>query len=664
MLVSFLTGFLFGVLFIGASFYFGIGAFCFFLFGLFFNKKKMVSFILAFLLSISLMLFIRRGGSEKQFETLGIVFKTSENYFLLWTPKGSFYCDVKERIPLFSLLKVSGGTKFLSFATYEGNFDFKSYLNHRNVFYEFKIQSSSFLFKPYPLIGMYQTWVLKYYSGESKYLASQFLFSSGMANLASFDSLRESGLIRMISGTGLHISFLLKVLQDHVFKKEKSKYKSVLTLFIPIFFWIISAFKFGLFRLVVKRVLLTRKEKVPFKSNFEVDCLTALILLFMWPNMVFDSAFYFPFLILFFNHVTKLYFQNLPKVKRLLLRPVFLFLLFLPLYLVTTGTIPFLSLFMNGIFLLPSCLLFLLSLCTLFFPLFALALSPLLNLYIGFLGKFTSIGNLSYGSFSFLFLIPYYFVLFLFFILHEYGIKRASISLTLLPTLLFLQPMDIFLPKSEVFFINVGQGDAALIRNKKLNILIDTGGLKQIDLAKECLIPFFKMERISKLDAVLITHEDFDHSGALENLKKSFPIEKVLFGPSLARNSFYIGDMFFEDLNEHSSSKSSNDNSGVFYFQIKEKSFLMMGDVSSTIEKEILRRKPSLKADVLKIGHHGSKYSSSLEFLKAVSPEMAVLSVGANNYYGHPSKEVLDRLDYLSIPYVRTDQVGTYRYKV
>lgn len=93
------------------------------------------------------------------------------------------------------------------------------------------------------------------------------------------------------------------------------------------------------------------------------------------------------------------------------------------------------------------------------------------------------------------------------------------------------------------------------------------------------------------------------------------------------------------------------------------KTFLFTGDADTTIEKKIIDDNPSLRADVLKIGHHGSKTSSSYNFLKQISPEVCIISVGQNNKYGHPDKDVINRLNKLNIKYRRTDLEGTISYK-
>ena len=171
-----------------------------------------------------------------------------------------------------------------------------------------------------------------------------------------------------------------------------------------------------------------------------------------------------------------------------------------------------------------------------------------------------------------------------------------------------------------------------MIRYKNKNYLIDTGGLTYVDLAKECLIPYFAKLRIKKIDRVYITHMDFDHYGALDSLVNNFKIESVLYNE---------GDDFIKDINVYKDKeKDTNYNSSVFSFKIKNTSFLIMGDAPKEIERKLISSIDS-NIDVLKVGHHGSNTSSSYEFLKYIRPKFAVISCGLNNKYNHPSASVI-----------------------
>ena len=247
-----------------------------------------------------------------------------------------------------------------------------------------------------------------------------------------------------------------------------------------------------------------------------------------------------------------------------------------------------------------------------------------------------------------------------------------------------------------VYFNDVGQGDNVLIYTKnKETILIDTGGIKTykkeedwskrnhlFNNMKDSLIPFYKSIGIKKINYLIITHGDFDHMGEAINLVNNFKVEKVIFNcgeyNDLEKELIKVLDKkkikhysCIKELNivknklyllQTKEYDNENDNSNVIYTELDGYKFMFMGDASVTTEKKILSKYNLSDIDVLKVGHHGSKTSSGKEFIDIVNPNYSIISVGKNNKYGHPNKEVLDNLDESKI--YRTDQDGSIMFKV
>ena len=190
-------------------------------------------------------------------------------------------------------------------------------------------------------------------------------------------------------------------------------------------------------------------------------------------------------------------------------------------------------------------------------------------------------------------------------------------------------------------------------------VMIDTGGQKSFDLAEESLIPFMNKNKITHLDALITTHDDFDHSGAKDSLMSKFKVYNYLNKPE--QFPYKVGDIELQNLNVFDG-KDDNDKSLVLSMTFMNKKWLFMGDASTIVEKEMISAFDSLDCDILKIGHHGSKTSTCDEFIKATTPSEAIISVGASNYYGHPNKEVLDILTKNNVKIRRTDEEGTISY--
>ncbi len=201
----------------------------------------------------------------------------------------------------------------------------------------------------------------------------------------------------------------------------------------------------------------------------------------------------------------------------------------------------------------------------------------------------------------------------------------------------------LFAPFAEVAMINIGQGDSFLIRLpfNQLNILIDTGTQSNYEHLKSYLMA----KGIRKLDVLIISHDDKDHSENTQVLIEEFNVETLITEAN--------GEVLFNNLNLHfiqSDKKTGdvNDDSLVTLFSLNNLQFLFLGDISKEIERELLIEHPNLQVDVVKIAHHGSSTSSDTQFLKKINGQIALISAGYNNHYNHPSPDVIKTLNSLN----------------
>jgi competence protein ComEC len=250
-------------------------------------------------------------------------------------------------------------------------------------------------------------------------------------------------------------------------------------------------------------------------------------------------------------------------------------------------------------------------------------------------------------------------VLLLVFYLEAVRIKHAKIAVLCLMIMTTISVVPLQEPLSNsVYFVNVGQGDSIIIKNRTHTVMIDTGGYKSFDMAEETLIPFMAKKKITHLDALILTHDDFDHSGAKDSLMQNFRVDNLL----TEKNQFpyKVGDLNINNLNYYNFDEA-NDNSLVLSLDFMGKKFLFMGDASVKTEEKILE-KYNVDCDILKVGHHGSNTSTSEKFLKATSPDEAIISCGAKNKFGHPHEEIIERLKKYNVKIRRTDEEGTICY--
>lgn len=210
--------------------------------------------------------------------------------------------------------------------------------------------------------------------------------------------------------------------------------------------------------------------------------------------------------------------------------------------------------------------------------------------------------------------------------------------------------------KLRVIFCDVGQGDGALVTLGYFQALIDTGEDEGAIL--ECLsrhIPFWDR----RLEVVFLTHPDSDHTGAMSGVERGYEIERVIRKAGQG-DAVRFGNLHF-DILSRSFEECEKDNQCSLVIRVGYLKFsgLFTGDIGETEELALIGQGVIGKSDVLKVAHHGSKFSSTKEFLEAVSPKLAVISVGAKNRYGHPTSDTLMRLDAVGARIVRTDQLGT-----
>ena len=232
----------------------------------------------------------------------------------------------------------------------------------------------------------------------------------------------------------------------------------------------------------------------------------------------------------------------------------------------------------------------------------------------------------------------------------------------------------------EVYYFDVGQADSILIRENDNNILIDAGNNED----GEKLVNYLKNDlNIEKFNMVVGTHPHEDHIGGLDNVIDSFDIDTILMPNATSTSKtfenvldsiekkdykitvpkineeFNYNNINIKVLYTGTDEKDLNNTSIVLKLTYQNNKFLFMGDATSKVEKKLLNE--DIKSDVLKIGHHGSEYSTTKNFLDKVNPQYAIIEVGKNNTYKHPKEITLDKLNKKNIKIYRTDIDGTIK---
>jgi beta-lactamase superfamily II metal-dependent hydrolase len=241
-------------------------------------------------------------------------------------------------------------------------------------------------------------------------------------------------------------------------------------------------------------------------------------------------------------------------------------------------------------------------------------------------------------------------------------------------------PKPIPAPKGNlsVHFIDVGQGDATLFMGPDFTILVDAGRHDRNDV-----VPYLKKVGVTNIDLLVGTHPHADHIGQMDKVLQNFKVSEVwMSGDShtsktfervldailasdasyhepRAGEQFQIGSLHIDVINPKRLTGDLHDGCIGMRMQYGDIAILLTGDIEKEIEALMIKDKRPLEAQIFQLGHHGSSTSNTREFLNAVKPEVAIYSAGAGNSYGHPHKEVVDRIKAMGIELYGTDTHGT-----
>lgn len=591
------------------------------------------------------MSFISFHYEEKSLDAL--VVEVKDNYYIVNNKLERLYIYEKgHRKEVGDIIHYEGQKKAISFYKLESGFDFEDYLNKKGITHQLEVKKEKVVFSNPLRFKAYQDRFLDHFDPDTRGMLASILFSrneefDGKDNL---DSLHINRLINA-SGIyyGLYLSFFTFIF-SFFFKKKWAKLIGIVCLFPYVIsmitkFSLLRFFAFTIFRYLNEYVL---KKKLAFIDYFSYLGIGFIIIDYHFVYLdSFVLGFSIPFIVQLISHSFKT--RHFIKKKALVYALILLFF------------IPFDIRYHHEIYPLSYSLQILLT------PIF---------MVFGLNGIIASYGLPIYSSISFLATLIGYFSSFLIklkFAIHlpamneyiafiYYGLYFVScyyVSISFRPiykwltlfiscfSLTYIMPIKNAIT-DRVTFINVGQGDCCLITHQFTSVLIDTGGSIYTDIGKDCLIPYFKSQRIYNIDLVITTHDDYDHMGALASLKENFTVKNYIKEAEMF--PIDIGGLHFTNYNTFTAlHKEENDSSLVIGFRLFNTDFLITGDAPIAVEKEIIKTYKDVPCDILKVGHHGSDTSTCDEFVKFLSPKEAVISVGRNKY-GHPSKKVINTL--------------------
>jgi len=631
-----------------------------------FRKRILISYLISFSIGLGLsLLSIQLNPSSGTY--LGIVIEAKENYVVIWSKFERIYVYSKNNNFEFGdILKITGNLTNIVDTSLESEFSFSKYLFNKGVFRQLNFSNIESVFSNFIKIKAYKQYFLGLFDGNAKDLIDALLF-----NVKNYDGefallANNLNISYLFSVTGIYISLVFKAVEYLLFLKLNEKHSKLFSMVFLSWYLIFALNKVGIRRVLYLKIF-SYINKFHLKKKFDyIEQLSIIGILMLSFNhyLAYQQAFYIGLFISIFYYFTSNTLSRGRKKKVISKKAIVLFLFTLPISLASSYSFHPLGVFIQWIitpFTLIYSMLGLIAFYT--YPIKAIFNSFSTGIIYCMKGLSYIDYSIPFKYFSAYWLLFYYlFLLSSIYFLENYSFKKCYVSISIISGLCLLQMIPFeYLYADSITFLNVGQGDSAVIRHKNKTIMIDTGGLTYKDVATSSTIPYLNKKGIWKLDYVFISHSDNDHTGALNSLKENFIVKNVI--DTSEPFTITIDDLEIQNINLWANDFSDiNDKSQVLKFKAANRNILMMGDASTNIENKIIEYYSSLDIDVIKIGHHGSKSSSSYEFLKYINPKEAVISVGYNNYYGHPDKEVLTNLTSLNIKYKRTDLNGSISY--
>ncbi len=655
-----------------------------------FNKRNILFiFLLLYVATFTLILKYQSKYHNDSKISGKIIDYQKKNDLLKITIKGkekiiaSYYGDKNIDISYGDYIIAYGKMVKPSNNTIPNTFNYREYLYNHKIYNTFIIDDYK-IKKNNNILYSLKNWFYKRSNSlkSYKYIDALFLGDKSYLNEEELSTIKNVGIMHLFAISGLHISYLINII-NKLLKKLNKYIKNILIILLMILYSFIIGFPPSVLRVIMCYIIKFVVDLLKYNiSNLKVLFISAFVLLLFNPFYIFDLGFIFSYTLMFFLLYKRVNEKN--KIKNLIKLSSYAFLVSSPIIIYNFYNINLLSLLVN-IFATPiiSLILFPLTIITFIAPIFDNILLWAFSIFIKLCNIFGSISlfNISFAKPNLLLILLFYILIFAF--CNTRKIKYIFIIIILLII------NNIGSPNPKIIFFDVGQGDSSVIISpfNKETILIDTGGKALYQKSKnnyytQNIILFFKSVGIKRINYLIMTHGDFDHMGEAINLVENFKVEKVVFncGPYNDLEQELIKALDKKKIKYYSCIKelnidknklyflqtkvydNENDNSNVIYTELNGYKFMFMGDASTTTEKEIMSKYNLPNIDVLKVGHHGSKTSSSNEFINKINPKYSVISVGKNNRYGHPNKEVLENLKNSKV--YRIDEDGSIMFKI
>lgn len=559
-------------------------------------------------------------------------------------------------------IKVKGTLITSSKNTNQNTFNYQKYLYNKKIYYLVEATSINKIANNNNyLYTIKNTLYQKIDKLKSSNYIKTLLFCDNTLSKEIKESYRTNGISHLFSVSGMHINFFISIIYLYLNKITYNKRIKYLITNIFIITYLILFPSSSLLRSAVMSILYSINYLLKLKiKKIDILLLTLGVSLLINPFIVYDLGYIYSYTITFFLVLYSSTLKKKNKINKIIYISLLSFLVSIPITIYNSYEINIISILLN-IILVPiiSIIILPLTILTYLFPI----LDSILYLFTNtletislFISKI-NITKIIFPKPSLLIIVLYYII----FLLSYQNKKYFYLNIILL-IIIYISP---YLNSNfEVVMFEVGEADCHLIKYpyNKNTILIDTG--KNEYKIKNEVIPYLKSIGIKKIDYLIITHGDEDHIGGSITLINNFQVKNVILNKGTFTD---IEKELIKNLNKkkipyqininkinlsnhtiyllnNTKYNNENDNSIITYFTYQKYKFLYMGDASITTEDNLLENYNLNNISILKVGHHGSNTSSSKDFISQINPSISLISVGKNNIYHHPNKEVINNL--------------------
>mgnify|MGYP000254406204 FL=1 len=559
-------------------------------------------------------------------------------------------------------IKVKGTLITPSKNTNQNTFNYQKYLYYKKIYYLVEATSINKIANNNNyLYTIKNTLYQKIDKLKSSNYIKTLLFCDNTLSKEIKESYRINGISHLFSVSGMHINFFVSIIYLYLNKITYNKRIKYLITNIFIITYLILFPSSSLLRSAVMSILYSINYLLKLKiKKIDILLLTLGVSLLINPFIIYDLGYIYSYTITFFLVLSSSTLKKKNKINKIIYISLLSFLVSIPITIYNSFEINIISILLN-IILVPiiSIIILPLTILTYIFPI----LDSILYLFTNtletislFISKI-NITKIIFPKPSLLIIVLYYII----FLLSYQNKKYFYLNIILL-IIIYISP---YLNSNfEVVMFEVGEADCHLIKYpyNKNTILIDTG--KNEYKIKNEVIPYLKSIGIKKIDYLIITHGDEDHIGGSITLINNFQVKNVILNKGtftdlekeliknlnkkkipyqININKINLSNHTIYLLN-NTKYNNENDNSIITYFTYQKYKFLYMGDASITTEDNLLENYNLNNISILKVGHHGSNTSSSKDFISQINPSISLISVGKNNIYHHPNKEVINNL--------------------